>query len=66
MIADIVEKYPDSAIIFLEHGLHCIGCSASPFESLESGMMGHGRPKEDLDALLKDLNDYAELVNKEE
>ena len=51
MIADVVEKYPDSAIVFLEHGLHCIGCSASPFESVESGMMGHGRSEEDLNAL---------------
>ena len=65
MISEVVEKYPDSAIVFLEHGLHCIGCSASPFESVESGMMGHGRSEEDLNALLKDLNDYADITDKE-
>ncbi|MCK4927909.1 MAG: DUF1858 domain-containing protein, partial [Candidatus Aenigmarchaeota archaeon] len=39
--------------VFQDHGLHCIGCFAAAFETLEQGAMAHGL---DIDKLLKDLN----------
>jgi hybrid cluster-associated redox disulfide protein len=53
-IQDIVSKYPDAVDVFSHHGLHCVGCFAATYESLEQGASAHGL---DTDALLKDLND---------
>lgn len=37
-------------------GLHCVGCSASTWETLEAGLFGHGMTEEDLESMLKKLN----------
>lgn len=52
-IDEIVQKWPETVKVFLQHGLMCIGCAAARFEDLEQGAMAHGI---DVDALLKDLN----------
>jgi hybrid cluster-associated redox disulfide protein len=40
----------------MKHGLHCVGCHVSAFESIEEGAMAHGI---DVDALVADLNKIA-------
>lgn len=45
-------------------GLHCIGCHAATWETLEAGMYGHGLKDEDIDRLVQRLN--ALLAEKEE
>jgi iron-sulfur cluster assembly protein len=37
-------------------GLHCIGCHAATWETLEAGMMGHGMGNEAIDRLEQRLN----------
>lgn len=37
-------------------GLHCVGCSASTWETLEAGMMGHGMNNEAIERLVNRLN----------
>ena len=37
-------------------GLHCVGCGAATWETLEAGMLGHGFPEEAIEKLLKRLN----------
>ncbi len=37
-------------------GLHCVGCQASTWETLEAGMLGHGFPEEEIDELVRRLN----------
>ncbi|MES2122340.1 MAG: iron-sulfur cluster assembly accessory protein [Chlamydiota bacterium] len=37
-------------------GLHCVGCGAATWETLEAGMIGHGFPEEEIDALIGRLN----------
>ncbi|HXF28967.1 MAG TPA: iron-sulfur cluster assembly accessory protein [Chlamydiales bacterium] len=37
-------------------GLHCVGCSASTWETLEAGMMGHGYSDDQIQNLLDTLN----------
>lgn len=61
LISDIVERLgEEGATIMMEHGLHCVGCHISGFETLEQGTIGHGFTEEDLDLLLKDLNTIAD------
>ena len=58
-IAEIVQTYPQTVSVFLNHGLMCIGCAAARFENLEQGATAHGI---DVDALLKDLNQAVSAV----
>lgn len=37
-------------------GLHCIGCGAATWETLEGGMLGHGKTDEEIDELVRRLN----------
>jgi len=37
-------------------GLHCVGCSAATWETLEAGMLGHGFANDDIDKLVDKLN----------
>jgi iron-sulfur cluster assembly accessory protein len=37
-------------------GLHCIGCHAATWETLEAGMMGHGFGEEAIERLVRRLN----------
>jgi iron-sulfur cluster assembly accessory protein len=37
-------------------GLHCVGCSAATWETIEAGMYGHGMSDEEIDSLLGKLN----------
>lgn len=52
-IGEVVEKYPQTAQVFLRHGLMCFGCALARFENLAQGAMAHGI---DVEALIEDLN----------
>ncbi len=59
-IIDVVQNYPDTAMVFMYAGMGCLGCAAARFENIEQGAMAHGI---DLDALMEALN---EVVNASE
>ena len=52
-IGEVVEKHPETASVFMEHGMHCLGCAASHFENIEEGCAAHGI---DAKKLVDDLN----------
>ncbi len=60
-IVDIVSKYPDTADVLVRHGLHCIGCAAARFETLDEAALAHGI---ELDPLINDLNKVASSKKK--
>lgn len=55
-IEEVVSQYPETMMVFMRHGLHCVGCHVSAFESIEEGAMAHGI---NVDALVSDLNKVA-------
>lgn len=57
IIGDIMSKYPYAAEVFMDYGIHCVGCSASSFESMEQGILGHGFSEGELLDIIKELND---------
>lgn len=61
IIADVIEKMPESMLVFAEHGLHCIGCAVSAQETLEQGCAAHGI---DVDLLVADLNKLGKGTEK--
>ena len=56
-IIEVVQKYPDTAMVFMYAGMGCLGCAAAHFENIEQGCSAHGI---DVDALIEALN---EVVN---
>ena len=56
-ISEVIEKYPSTIETLLMTGVHCIGCHVSYFETLEQGMKGHGMMDEEIDEVIKEMND---------
>ena len=46
LLDDIVKKYPETAVILMGYGLHCVGCIVSGIETIEQGAKTHGRSEE--------------------
>lgn len=63
-IGSILEGHADKAMklseIMAAAGLHCVGCGAATFETLEQGVIGHGFDESVLDKLIVDLNNALE------
>lgn len=57
LIGDILRIDVGTVPIFLENGMHCLGCPSAQGESLEEACMAHGI---DSEKLVKELNEYFE------
>ena len=55
-IMEIVQKKPAAADIMTEYGMHCLGCMASQFESLEQGCKVHGIEDKKIDEMMDKIN----------
>ena len=53
-IAQVLEEVPDCAPVFMEYGMHCLGCAIAHGETVEQAAEVHGI---DLSALLDSLNE---------
>ena len=53
IIGETLDAHPSLAPLFLEIGMHCLGCPSSRGETVEQACMVHGV---DVDALLERLN----------
>lgn len=60
-IAEVIDKYPYLSETFLDYGLHCVGCFAQVFDTIEGGCMVHGMTKKEINSLMTDLNKFVEL-----
>ena len=51
-IEEVFKRFPSKAQKLAQDmtnlGLHCVGCSASTWETIEAGLLGHGMGEEDL------------------
>jgi hybrid cluster-associated redox disulfide protein len=57
----VLSKHPELAQEMFALGMHCVGCSAAAFETLEMGALSHGiNPNK----LVKCLNDKLEKRSK--
>ncbi len=55
-IAEIIQNNPGATEVFINAGIHCIGCIAAQFETLEEGLKAHGSSDEDIEKFVEDLN----------
>lgn len=63
-IEDILHSFPGKSQKMVQEmskeGLQCAGCCAASWETLEAGMLGHGKSEKEIEDLLKRLNAIAE------
>ncbi|MCX7749955.1 MAG: DUF1858 domain-containing protein [Clostridia bacterium] len=57
IIADVLKMDRGTAPIFMNSGMHCLGCPSASGESIEDACAVHGI---DADQLIKELNEYFE------
>lgn len=55
IVGDVLDMNPDTAPLFMEIGMHCLGCPASRGESIAQACAVHGV---DADELVKKINDF--------
>jgi len=53
-IIEVLQEKPRSKEIFIKHGMHCVTCLGSEFETIEMGARSH---ELNLELLLKELNE---------
>jgi iron-sulfur cluster assembly protein len=56
IIGDVVAAFPQAANIMLGHGLHCVGCHANAFDTVEDGARLHGMPDEEIMQMIDEIN----------
>jgi hybrid cluster-associated redox disulfide protein len=53
-IKEVIDTYPETAMVFMRYNVGCIGCLAASFEKVKDIATVHGI---DIKALVKDLNE---------
>ena len=56
-IANLVFAYPEVADVLIDYGLHCVGCFASAFDTIEDGAKVHEMSDEDIEELLERIKE---------
>ena len=58
-IGDVLNMHRGTARIFMEFGMHCLGCPHSIGESIEDACAAHGA---DADELVRQLNEFLAIA----
>ncbi len=56
ILGDVVEKYPETAALFLNYGLHCVGCHANVWDTVSDGAKVHGLSDEEIEQMVTEIN----------
>jgi len=56
-VGEVLRAYPETVQVFLNLGMHCLGCPSSTMESVEGAALTHGR---NVDELVAELNKVIE------
>lgn len=59
MLGDLVQEYPEAAMLMAKKGMHCVGCGMAAWETIEQGARAHGMTEEDIDKLVDEMNKVA-------
>jgi hybrid cluster-associated redox disulfide protein len=59
-LAEMVFKYPKTAEVLLDWGLHCVGCGAMKYDTIETGAKIHGFGDKEINELVIRINEVIE------
>ena len=55
-IGNFADNYPKLVNILMAEGVHCVGCGASTFETIEEGLLSHGKTLDEIFDVVSRLN----------
>jgi hybrid cluster-associated redox disulfide protein len=53
LVQDVIERHPETILVFVRHRLQCVGCDISPFHTIADSAREHAVT---IEPLLGDLN----------
>ena len=56
LVQEVVERHPQTVLVFARHGLQCVGCYIAPYHTIADSAREYAMA---LDPLLGDLNQVA-------
>ena len=56
LVSEVVEAFPKAAGVLMSYGLHCVGCAASAFDTIEGGAKLHGMADDEIARMIADVN----------
>lgn len=60
-LAKLIMDFPGTDEVLLDYGLHCVGCFANAFDSIEAGSKVHGFSDEEIQEIVDRLNEFVEF-----
>lgn len=57
ILGDIIAAHPDAAEVFLDYGLHCVGCFANAFDTVEMGAKIHMMGDDEIEEMVERVNE---------
>jgi len=60
-LADVLFKWPQVAQVLMDYGLHCVGCGAAGFDTIEVGAKIHNLSEEEIEQMVTDVNQIINL-----
>ena len=60
IIGDCLAKYPKTAEVLFENGIHYVGCFAANMETIGEGLQSHGLSEKEINKILEKLNKVAD------
>ena len=55
-IGETITKFPKTAEVLMEKGIHCVGCHVAVSETLEQGLKAHGKDDKEVDKIMEEMN----------
>lgn len=56
IIADLLERWPETAVVFNKYNMACIGCVVAPFYTIEAAISIYGLNRQQF------LNELAQMI----
>jgi len=60
-LGELVVTYPQTAEVLMDFGLHCVGCGAMTYDTIEAGARVHGFDDAAIDELVLRINEVIEF-----
>jgi hybrid cluster-associated redox disulfide protein len=57
IIGECILAHPELADVFLDFGVHCVGCFAAQMETIGQGLKLHGKSDKEITNFIKKLNE---------
>src|SRR3989344_3260144 len=62
-IGEVIQNYPAAVEVLTDEGVGCVGCSVAYWETIEEGLMSHGKTQADVERVIGAINSKIKSEN---